>query len=66
VFTAAQVRRPDERGRILISGRLLDYAGIDSGVLAAGLHTHLELWNLNAWQATLDLSDPEQRSRCLL
>ncbi len=49
IFSGAEDLRTDGQGRILISQRLRDYAGIVDEVLIAGVSTHLELWNPAKW-----------------
>ena len=49
LFSAAEDVKADGQGRILLSQRLRDYARIESDVLIAGVHTHLELWNPHLW-----------------
>jgi MraZ protein len=51
VFSAAEDLIPDKQGRILVSQRLRDYAQIDSDVVIAGVHSHLELWSPSQWEA---------------
>lgn len=50
VFSAAENLTPDKQGRILISPRLREYAGIDSEVVIAGVHSFIELWQPSRWQ----------------
>ncbi len=50
LFTAAEDLKPDRQGRILISQRLRDIAGIENDVLIAGMNTYLELWDPQRWE----------------
>lgn len=50
VFSAAENLTPDKQGRILISQRLRDYAGITNEVVVAGVHSFMELWQPERWQ----------------
>ncbi len=50
LFTAAEDLKPDRQGRILISQRLREIAGIEDDVLIAGMNTYLELWNPQRWE----------------
>jgi len=50
VFSAAEDLKPDGQGRILLSQRLRDFAGIGAEVLIAGVSSHLELWNPQQWE----------------
>lgn len=49
VFSAAENLNPDKQGRILISQRLRDYAGIETEVIIAGVHSFVELWEPRRW-----------------
>ena len=49
VFSAAEDLTPDKSGRILISQRLREYAGIDSEALIAGVHSFIEIWQPKRW-----------------
>ncbi len=48
-FSAAEDLRPDKSGRILISQRLRDYAGINDEAVIAGLHSFIEIWQPQKW-----------------
>jgi MraZ protein len=51
----------DKQGRIVISARLREYAGLDRDVVVAGVNDHLEIWDRAAWQR--ELADSEGRTR---
>ena len=51
----------DKQGRIVISARLREYAGLDRDVVVAGVNDHLEIWDRAAWQR--ELTDSERRTR---
>jgi len=58
-FSAAEDLKPDNQGRILISQRLREMAGIENDVILAGVNSYFELWNPDEWQRTLEpLNDP--------
>ena len=40
----------DRQGRVLIPGRLRDYAHIDEEVVIAGMGSYLELWSKDEWE----------------
>ena len=40
----------DKQGRIVISARLKEYAGLTRDVVVAGVNDHLEIWNREAWR----------------
>lgn len=48
-FSAAEDLVPDKSGRILISQRLRDYAGVSDEVVVAGVHSFIELWQPAEW-----------------
>ena len=59
-FSAAEDVTPDKQGRILISQRLREMAGIENDVMVAGVDTFFELWNPADWEKTLEpLNDVE-------
>ena len=51
----------DKQGRIVISARLREYAGLDRDVVVAGVNDHLEIWDRGAWQR--EIADSEGRTR---
>ena len=50
LFSAAEDLKPDKSGRILISQRLREYAGVETEVVIAGVHSFIELWQPDRWQ----------------
>jgi len=50
LFSAAEDLKPDRQGRILISQRLREFAGIENGVIIAGMNTYIELWDPTQWE----------------
>ena len=50
VFSAAEDLEPDGQGRILLSQRLREHAGIDTDVVIAGQNKFLELWSPGLWE----------------
>ena len=51
VFAGAHHATPDKdkQGRVLIPPRLREYANLEGEVVIAGLNTHIEIWNPEAW-----------------
>lgn len=49
LFASASDVFPDKQGRVLIPPRLREYASLDGEVVVAGLNTHIEVWNADAW-----------------
>ncbi|HLX19086.1 MAG TPA: division/cell wall cluster transcriptional repressor MraZ [Gaiellaceae bacterium] len=43
----------DKQGRMVISARLKDYAGLTRDVVVAGVNDHLEIWDRAAWEREL-------------
>jgi MraZ protein len=54
IFSGAQEVVPDKQGRILVPPYLREYAGITQGAVIAGLESHIEIWNPEAWGKTLE------------
>ena len=50
LFSAAEDLKPDRQGRILISQRLREFAGIKNEVIIAGMNTYIELWDPAQWE----------------
>lgn len=40
----------DKQGRILISGKLRDYAHLEKDVVIIGQSTYIEIWNKDEWE----------------
>ena len=60
VFSSAEDLVPDKQGRILISQRLREAAGIENDVILAGINTYFELWTPDEWEKTVEpLKDPD-------
>lgn len=49
VFSAAEDLEPDGQGRILLSQRLREHAGIETDVVITGQNKFLELWSPGIW-----------------
>lgn len=49
-FSAAEDLQPDGQGRILLSQRLRDHAGIETDVVVAGMNKFVELWRPETWE----------------
>jgi transcriptional regulator MraZ len=61
VYANAVEGELDKQGRIVISARLREYAGLERDVVVAGVNDHLEIWDRAAWQR--ELADSEGRTR---
>jgi len=58
VFSNAESMELDKQGRILLSQFLREFANIDSEVVLAGMHSHVEIWHPEKWQhATANQED---------
>ena len=53
LFSAAEDLKPDRQGRILISQRLREFAGIENEIIIAGMNTYIELWDPAQWEEQL-------------
>ncbi len=52
-FAQTEAVDVDRTGRILISDRLLQFAGLQKEVVLIGVRDHLELWDAQRWQTYL-------------
>src|SRR5438067_11409026 len=50
-FAAAEPGEMDKQGRVVLSERLRNYAGLQSNVAVVGMNSYLEIWDLAAWEA---------------
>jgi transcriptional regulator MraZ len=48
----------DRMGRILVSDRLIQFAGLQREVVLIGVRDHLELWDVERWQQYLSQNAP--------
>lgn len=53
-FRGSQTVEPDKQGRITISQRLCDYAGLTREVVIFGADTRVELWDRDTFEAAMD------------
>jgi MraZ protein len=61
VYANAVEGELDKQGRIVISARLREFAGLTRDVVVAGVNDHLEIWDRAAWER--ELSETEGRTR---
>ncbi|HET9014199.1 MAG TPA: division/cell wall cluster transcriptional repressor MraZ [Thermomicrobiaceae bacterium] len=71
VFAEAANAEFDRQGRILIPPDLRRYAGLDRDAVVVGMHTYVEIWSPEAWEAQSDImehqgSDIAQRLAALI
>ncbi|MBC8160948.1 MAG: division/cell wall cluster transcriptional repressor MraZ [Roseiflexaceae bacterium] len=57
LFSGASDAPLDKQGRINIPPNLREYAGFSDTVVIAGMHTHFEIWSLEAWRKVLNTLD---------
>src|SRR5262245_6641852 len=57
-FAQTETVDVDRAGRILISDRLLQFAGLQREVVLIGVRDHLELWDAQRWQEYLTQNAP--------
>lgn len=50
-FAAAEPAELDKQGRVVLSERLRNYAGLASNVAVVGMNSYIEIWDLPAWEA---------------
>ena len=53
MFAGASETNIDAQGRLVLPANLKDYAGIDRKATVIGAGDHVEVWDLDAWQAHL-------------
>jgi len=58
-FAAAEPADLDKQGRVVLSERLRQYAGIGTGVAVVGMNSYIEIWDQAAWE-TLETQVEEQ------
>lgn len=51
LFANAAKCEPDAQGRILLPGKLRDYAELKKDVVVIGVSNRAEIWNAEAWEA---------------
>jgi len=49
----------DKQGRILLPAKLREYAGLSKDVAVVGVGSHIEIWDLKAWDAMNDFDADE-------
>jgi MraZ protein len=57
-FAQTEAVDVDRSGRILISERLVQFAGLQHDVVLIGVRDHLELWDAERWQHYLAQNGP--------
>jgi MraZ protein len=60
VFGGAADVVPDKQGRVLIPPNLREYARLDGEVIVTGLHTYVEVWNLDSWREERKVLEEER------
>jgi len=59
VFAEAAIAEFDRQGRILIPPDLRRYAGLDREAIVVGMHTYIEIWSPEHWEAQAEMMDSE-------
>lgn len=54
LFSGAADQLPDKQGRISIPANLRAYAGLDKALAVIGSGSHIEIWDLTAWNHYLE------------
>lgn len=49
MFANTDEQRPDAQGRITISSKMRDYAGLTKDVVVAGIGRRMEIWDAAGW-----------------
>lgn len=50
LYASAVEREPDKQGRVLLSPKLKDYAGIEDEAVIIGMGTRVEIWAKSEWE----------------
>jgi MraZ protein len=50
-YSVAQEGEPDSQGRVLLSQKLRDYAGLKKNVVIVGAGEYAEIWDADRWDA---------------
>lgn len=50
VYANAIEVQPDEKGRVIISAELKEYAGLSKDLTIIGCNDHAEIWDADAWK----------------
>jgi MraZ protein len=53
---------PDKLGRIVLPQNLREYAQLDGEVVVAGVHSRIEVWSRQAWDAEQSRVDEDTAS----
>ncbi len=53
MFAGAAETTVDAQGRLVLPANLKDYAGVDKKTSVIGAGDHIEIWDLDSWQAHL-------------
>jgi MraZ protein len=61
LYAWAQEETPDRQGRVTLSTRLREYAGIDRDVVVVGTGNRLEVWDPVSYEDAMAESDEEFR-----
>lgn len=57
-FAKATSYEPDKQGRVSVSPRLMEFAGLTKDIVLVGANTRLEIWDAEKWENYQDeLSD---------
>jgi MraZ protein len=59
IFPTAYKCEPDAQGRILLTQKLRDHAGLDKNVSVVGMGNHAEIWSTEKWEARSDAQEGE-------
>ena len=52
-YTGATEAQPDKQGRVMLSPKLIERAGLGREVVVVGMRDRLEIWDRAAWHAQL-------------
>ncbi|MGN0243440.1 MAG: division/cell wall cluster transcriptional repressor MraZ [Lachnospiraceae bacterium] len=59
LYSRADAAELDKQGRVNLSARAIEYAGLEKDVVIVGNGDTLEIWSAEAWNAASEKFDPE-------
>lgn len=62
-LSGANDQIPDKQGRITLPAALREYAGLDRDLAVIGSGSHVEIWDMNAWNTFLSNSEDDFADR---
>ena len=58
-FGSASEMNFDKQGRVNVTPKLREHAGLSKDVVLIGMNDHMEIWDLDRWEENDDISEEE-------